>query len=281
MNRPPAKAAPRPLAAARTTRIGRLTFHRALLAVAACLTSAAGPPPAPPPHCDPSVLVQEPKTELSYRLVEPDRDRCEGLYARNDSGGCEISIASLTVGGPPTGARLPDRLKLSWSPPTNNFEVRLRARSQRRGLHYQMDSLRPPGARAFDWSTGIAAALDLRGYDLGFLAHGPLAVAEKKEDLLLPVQCETGGGAVQLDIVPSVAIKQLYLTLYSMSPDGTVRAKLQDAQPQLRSFGLAAWGRKNIRLPADLKGLYRLDVNADTSSGGLCAGATAWLYISK
>jgi hypothetical protein len=114
-----------------------------LVATASALGAAEARGQAQP--CD-SRLIRATADPYSYRLRG---DRCEGIYVQ-EVAGAPLAVVSWTESFSTYGFAPRQPLLLEWAF-AGGGNVRLRAQSLRRRLYYQMDALRPPASKSYQW----------------------------------------------------------------------------------------------------------------------------------
>ena len=114
-------------------------------------------------HCDPSIPKRD-DIPHGYRLRS---DRCEGVYAQPASATFAVASFMATPAPGPLEDQTP--LTVSWRA-VSDAAPRLRARSIRPDLFYQMDTQRPKGTATFTWPTDRVLEHIDRDLDLAVLS---------------------------------------------------------------------------------------------------------------
>jgi hypothetical protein len=233
----------------------------------------------PPDPCDPQ-LAPPAGNPYGYRLRG---ERCEGVYARQLSSSALV-LASFTLVFEDFDTGHSEDLLLYWKAPSP-AEVRVRARTLDRRLHYRMDAIRPKGTASFRWPAGLLYALQIHQGNLGVLAWVPSDASPIGRELYLPVQVvqESGQlarGNLQLVLLPSLELSEVYVSLASVNKDGGAGRMIRDGEafrygyyPADRSITLSV-----PSLPS--AGIFYLEIAASLKSGGSVT-LPVWFYHSQ
>ena len=178
--------------------------------------------------CD-SSLAGDTKSPLAYQMRG---DRCEGLYAQQVSA-ISIEIRSFVESLAPFDPQRESVLDLRWlSPPEVAKELHLRAFCFKPRTYYRMDTAVPAARRMYRWPSEVLAGLQLAGADLGVIAWlempGPASTVRQ---VYLPLRVgasETPAeGGYQVTLVPSVRLKEVYLTVSRLDSSGNIVATVR------------------------------------------------------
>ena len=227
-------------------------------------------------HCDPDL---SPRADAyGYHLRE---DRCEGIYIR-PVGANPLLVASLTESFEDFDPAAAQNLQLEW-PALGATSVRLRAQAFRQRLYYRMDSLRPAGNNSYSWSPNLLATFKLRKSELGVVARTQFKVGATVRDVYLPLrirqQANAGQvGNYQLVLLPGIELKEVYLNLAPVKPDGSLGNFIR--KDQALGYGYYPAERKiTIVLPEPkTTGIYYLGISATLGDGG-SSEEKLWLYL--
>ena len=216
-------------------------------------------------HCDPSIPKRD-DIPHGYRLRS---DRCEGVYAQPASATFAIASFMATPAPGPLEDQTP--LTVSWRA-VSDAAPRLRARSIRPDLFYQMDTLRPKGTATFTWSTDVLRARGISPADLGVIGWVPLRIGNVEREVLLPVSIgrgPAGGGGARytLVVVPRAEVREVFVALDRIDHAGQIVAPVRPRAP-LR-YG---YYPRNRGLPIPIgdltaPGLYYLELTLERRDG--------------
>lgn len=254
---------------------GATLFIRAVVALALLPTSAG----AQPGHCDPQ-LAPPAGNPYGYRLRG---ERCEGVYVRQLSNSALV-LASFTLLFEDFDAAHSEDLLVQWKAPSS-AEVRVRARTLDRRLHYRMDAIRQKGTASFRWPAGLLYALQIQQGNLGVLVWVPSDASPIRRELYLPVrvfqkQGQLPRGSLQLVLLPSLELSEVYVSLASVNNDGGASRMIRDGEA-LR-YGYYPADRSIVfSVPAPPSaGIFYLEIAASLKSGGSVT-LPVWFYHSQ
>ena len=247
----------------------RQTFHALALLLSASVAAFGESP------CDPA-LLQPTGNPYGYRLRG---DRCEGVYVQ-EVGGSPLAVVSWTRAFPEYDLSSGRPIQIQWDIFGNAGPARLRVQSLRRRMYYRMDSIRPANSKSFTWPTDILSALGIARSEAGMAGIAQASIGGVLRDVYLPLRAGQGtappsSDAYSLTLLPSVELKEVYLTL--SGPGGKKSPKIKDGDalgygyyPAERPLEVSLPG---VRSP----GFYHLEVGATLRSGGLAA-IDLWFY---
>jgi hypothetical protein len=175
-------------------------------------------------------------------------------------------------------------LVLEWQTPQNE-DVHLRAKSLRRKLYYQMDTLRPAGVTSYSWPPGMLGTLGLGKNELGVKAWISLRRENTSQRVYLPLRIRqqapaSGSGTYQILLVPGAELAELYLSLAPGESNGRLGQFLSSRQP-LRYGFYPADRSITITVPKPkAPGIYYLEIGATLRAGG-SSSTKLWFYHPK
>ncbi len=222
----------------------------------------AGSPHSP---CDPNLRQREQDSQ-GYRLRG---DRCEGIYLQAVSGN-SLLVASFTNSFEAFNPGSLDKLSLEWSSPANT-PVRLRANALREKLYYQMDTTVAPGKAAYSWPGEVLNALHLSKPDIGVVGFIDYVVGGENRTIYLPLRihekARTPTHGYELVLVPGSQLKEIFVSLAKVGPDGRPHTFLISDRPLRRGYYPAERGTL-VEIPnPDSPGIYYLEIGATTMYG--------------
>jgi len=235
----------------------------------ACAARGQGPP------CDPR-LVRPAADPYGYRLRG---DRCEGIYVQ-EVAGAPLAIVSWTRSFAAYDLNSKQPLLLEWESAPDHGAVRLHAQSLRHRLYYQMDAVRPPGSKSYQWPLDLLAALAISKDELGVVGTRRISTGQTERDLYLPLRISQGGklvpsGGYHLVVLPGVELKEVFITLAAVKENREAIVKNGDPM---------GYGYYPAERPIDVpvaapreQGIYRLEIGATHKSGG-ASTAELWFY---
>jgi hypothetical protein len=258
--------------ALRSTACFDLRFLR--LAVFAITVNTATVAAQPGP-CDPDLIAPS-GNPFAYRLRG---ERCEGIYVQQVSSSALV-MASFTSVFEPFAANN-EELRVQWDGP-ERAEVRLRARTLDRRLHYRMDATRIANAPpVLSWPAALLHSLEIRPGNLGLLAWVPSGASPIGKDLYLPARVlgsDLGPAArsLRLALLPGVELSEVYVSLAPWR-DGKPGAMIRDGEA-LRYGYYPADRSIEVTLPApDWTGIFYLELAGTLRSGGSVT-LPIWFY---
>ena len=247
-----------------------------LYLVSAALLLGSGPLAAQEQGCDPQ-LKQTREDPHGYRLRG---DRCEGVYIR-EVGSTPLVVVSLTESVEDFDAATGKPLLVEWTAP-EGAKVHIRARALRHRLYYQMDTVRPPGSKAYGWPVNLLSSFNLRKNELGLVAWAPYAVGSATRDVYMPLRVSlakaTRSPSYQLTVLPGVELSEVYFSVAPVGADGQVGSFLKKDEPLKYSY-YPANRAVTIPLPAlGAPGIYFVEIKAIRKAGGSTSAPPLWLY---
>jgi hypothetical protein len=212
----------------------------------------------------------------------PHGDRCEGIYAQQVSGTI-LRVASLTASFEEYELMSGTDLTVEWTAPGDSA-VRLRAQGVEQELYYRMDTSRPPESRSYHWPSDVLAAQHIARGDIGVLGWTRCSLGGVARDVYVPLRIRqhhaadsTSTNAYDLVLLPAVTLKEVYLTLAVVGPDGLRSQVLRNGEPLDVGYYPAERPVK-IRLGGfGATGIYYLEIGAELESGGAVT-LTQWIY---
>jgi hypothetical protein len=207
-------------------------------------------------------------------------DRCEGMYVQPVAG-TALWLASLTQAFEDYDLNADRPLLVEWAVPDSGT-VHLRAQGIKHDLYYRMDAARPAASHSYRWPSDLLAAQHITRGDIGVLGWTSRLIGGTQREVFVPLRISqrrapAGGGDYELLLFPAVELKEVYLTLAPVGPDGRAGKPLVEGRP----LGYGPYQPDTpleVRLPKlTERGLYRAEVGAET----ITAGSTAvvfWFY---
>jgi hypothetical protein len=252
-------------------------YHLALVVLVSVVVSASAQTQEDP--CDVGLLSLA-RGPQGYAVRQ---DRCEGIYAR-PVGGTALMLASLTESFEDYDLKSGDDLVVEWTAPSTG-SVRLRAQGVKRDLYYRMDAADSAAAPAYRWHSDVLAAQHIPRSDIGVLGWTRHSVGGVDRDVYLPLrvrQHDPPGPAGVYDLVlfPVVELKEVYVSLAAVGPDGRPTRFIKHGEPL--SYGYYPPERPvSVRLRnLGAAGVYYVEIGATLLSGG-SATLTQWIYRSN
>jgi hypothetical protein len=206
-------------------------------------------------------------------------DRCEGIYVQ-EVGGAPLAIVSWTESFATYDLAPRQPLLLEWESAGGRAAIRLRAQSLRHRLYYQMDAVRPPGSKSYQWPLDLLAAVAIPKEEVGVVGMTRTTVGQAERDLYLPLRISQGGksappGGYHLVALPGVELKEVFITLAAVKENR--ETILKNGEPL--GFGYYP-AERPIDVPVAAPrepGIYRLEIGATHKSGG-ASTADLWFY---
>lgn len=218
--------------------------------------------------CDPRLMPQAADPLAYGRRGE----RCEGLYLNEVAGTGGLSIVAFTSVSRPFAIKAGEPIRLEWSAPPASA-VALRAVSLRPDMYYRMDSSRPAGSTSFDWPSDVVTRLKLKSDELGLVAWTPSKLADRSEDVYIPLRvagpplATDAPGEYVVVVVPGAPLRELFVSLSAVDESGKSLTELLSDAP-LKHGPYPAEYPIPVRLPKlTTAGLYRLELNAVLKQG--------------
>jgi hypothetical protein len=255
----------------------RIPATAGLLGMASLLSSLQGAAQDSP--CDRG-LEQLSRGPYGYRL---HGDRCEGIYSR-EVAGTTLWVASLTEAFESYDLTSRADLIVEWTAPGDST-IRLRAEGTRRGLYYRMDAVRPAGSRSYRWPSDLLAAQHISQNDIGVLGWTRYRLGSVDRDIYIPLRISQHhpaptAGVYDLVLFPTVTLREVYVSLAPVGPDGSPRNFIQQGKRLGYRF-YPAERPVSIKLPSlGEAGVYYLEIGADLAAGGSVA-LTYWIYHAQ
>lgn len=251
--------------------------------VSLCLVTAAfllgsGQLVAQEDGCDPQ-LKQTSEDANGYRLRG---DRCEGIYLR-EVGSTALLVVALTESVEDFDAASGKPLLVEWTAPAQ-AKVHIRARALRHRLYYQMDTVRPPGSKAYTWPANLLSRFKLRRNELGLVAWAPCAVGSATRDVYMPLRVSQAkpsrAPGYRLTVLPGVELSEVYFSLAPVGSDGKAGPFLKKDEP-LKYGYYPADRAVTIPLPElGAAGVYYVEIKAIRKTGGGASAPPLWFYHS-
>jgi hypothetical protein len=215
--------------------------------------------------CDPN-LMQLGQNPEGYRLRG---DRCEGIYIEPVSGSTTLLIASFTAFFEEVDPRV--NLRIDWSSPAES-PIHLRAYGLREKLYYQMDANIPAGATTYLWPAGVLDALHLSKQDIGVVGYTEYKIGGENRTLYVPLRIrqkdQKQTHAYQLVLVPGSELKEVFISLAQVGPDGQPHSFLISDHALGKGYYPAERGIQ-VDLPSPkTPGIYYLEIGATSRYGG-------------
>lgn len=249
------------------------------LAAAFAVATAAFAMAAPEDHCDPTInqakLHDKP---LGYR---PFGDRCEGLYAQS-VGAVTMRVVSFTAGPARFRTEEPKPISISW-PKVKDGPIRLRAKSLKSNLYYQMDTLQPETQSSFAWPTDMVRRLSLDARDLGLAGWMEARVGGETETVYLPLTVRQGGDGTaaqgyRLLIGPGEPLRTVSWSIYRFDEtDG----RYHKVPPQGSQQNTVHRSSRSVPIPISGlpgKGVYYIEITGELAANGLNTSRKIWFY---
>jgi hypothetical protein len=249
------------------------------LAVAVAVATAAPAVAAPEDHCDPTINPAKLRDKpLGYR---PFGDRCEGLYAQS-VGASTMRVVSFTAGAARFKTGEPKPILIAW-PKVKDGPIRLRAKSLKSNLYYQMDTLQPETASSFTWRTDMVRRLSLGARDLGLVGWMEARVGGETETVYLPLTVRQGGAGkaardYRLLIAPGQPLKTVSWSIYRFDETDQRYHQVPPKATQQRNVHRSSRG---VPIPIrDLpgKGIYYIEITGELPADGLKTSRKIWFY---
>ena len=231
-------------------------------------------------HCD-ERLKKNDQDPLAYKMRD---HRCEGIYIKQVATSSLLSIASFTRAFEHYDLSTGNPLLVEWALPVANKDIRLRARSLKRKLYYQMDSHQPGDVNSFSWPIEFLSQKQIASNSLGIIGSVNIAIAHSSRKILIPLrvkQTETPlTDKYQLIVVPNVKLSEIYISIADTNQAGELGNFIIDEKPL--AYGYYPAGRAiEYTLPElDASGVYYLEIAAVISSGG-SSTLKSWFYYQR
>lgn len=199
------------------------------LALAVLVAAAPARLAAQTAVCDPTI-PQAKGQPLGY---QPRGERCEGVYAQPVSA-TTLVVASFTQGPVRYAFDAPAPIQISWTDGPQK-PTHLRARSLKRNVYYQMDSVQKAPSATFVWPADVLRALDLGSDEIGVLGWMNETLGEAARPVHLPLKVqqpdgpETTGETYTLMLIPGVELKEIQLSIDQLDERGRL---VRTAVPQ-------------------------------------------------
>ena len=221
---------------------------------------------APPSHCDPLVDVEN----TGPGTYKQRGDRCEGEYVQKVSGGTGLRIASLTDTYPDFKFAAGDTVHLAWTA-EGDVALRLRAVSLRHRHYYRMDSARPAGQSEWIWPADVLAQHSMGSRELGLVGVSNHTFGKSQRDVYVPLRlgknaAPAGDRAYTLVVTPVQTLRQLFITMSPVQPDGSSGEPVVDTKDLLQG---PYPGGRGIRVPVPpvpRPGYYAIELGGVTDN---------------
>lgn len=210
-------------------------------------------------------------------------NRCEGVYAQQVSGSA-LWVASFTQFFEEYDLTSGADLLVEWAAPAN-LGVRLRAQGIKPELYYRMDAVDTGASHSFRWPSDLLAAQHISREDIGVLGWTRYSLGGVDRDVYVPLRIRQHKSAPETDryelvLFPAVELKEVYLSLAAVGPDGRPRSFIE--QGKRLGYGFYPAERPvRIRLRGlGDPGVYYLEIGAELAGGGTAA-LTYWIYHDR
>lgn len=210
-------------------------------------------------------------------------NRCEGIYAQRVSGSALV-VASFTQSFEAYDLTSGTDLLVEWVTPAE-LGIRLRAQGIKPELYYRMDAVGSAAAHSFRWPSDLLAAQHISREDIGVLGWTRYSVGGVDRDVYVPLRISQHKSAPEADrydliLFPAVELKEVYLTVAGVGPDGRPQRFIQRGKPLGYGFYPAERPVKiRLRGLGD-PGVYYLEIGAVLAAGG-SAALTHWIYHDR
>jgi hypothetical protein len=217
-------------------------------------------------HCDPLVDVQN-TGPGSYK---ERGDRCEGQYEQKVSGSTGLRIASLTDTYPDFKFAPGDQVHLAWTI-EGEPALRLRAISLRSHHYYRMDSARPTGKSEWVWPAEVLAQHGMGSRELGLVGITRRTIGTTERDVYIPIKVARaaaahGDRAYMLVVTPMVTLRQLFLTITPLQPDGVAGDPITDSKDVQQAPYPSRGGVRIPLPPVPKRGYYTIELSGVTDA---------------
>jgi len=202
------------------------------------------------------------------------------VYGQEVSGSSTLRVAAFveSVEAFDDTSSLP--LRIEWTPPRDE-RVIVRAAATRAGLYYRMETTRPIAGTHYLWPSDVRRSLRIGRADIGLTGSTMLMLGGTRREVLLPLRVSQYRPAVRstsyrLTLWPTVGLSEVYLTVASTRPDGSLAQYLQ--RDEKLGYGFYPADRAiDVRLPRlGVRGVYLVSIAA-TREGG--SGATRSILV--
>ena len=209
-------------------------------------------------------------------------DRCEGMYIQ-EVAGTALWLASLTQSFEEYDLNSDQPLVVEWAVPDSGT-IRLRAQGIKHDLYYRMDAARPAASHAYHWPSDLLAAQHITREDIGVLGWTSRLLDGVQRQVFVPLRITqrrppARAGDYELLLFPGVELKEVYVSLAAVGPDGRAGKSIQQGKP-LGYGPYQADSPLDVRLPRLAEpGLYRAEVSAELATGGPTS-VVFWFYVA-
>jgi hypothetical protein len=252
----------------------------AVLPLAAAFAVATAAPVVATEHlCDPTINPEKFRDKpLGYRSFG---DRCEGLYAQ-PVGAATMRVVSFTAGPARFETEEAKPISIAW-PKVKDGPIRLRAKSLKSNLYYQMDTLRPDTQSSFSWPTNMISRLSIDARDLGLAGWVEARVDGDTETVYLPLTVRQGGDGeaardYRLLISPGEPLKTVSWSIYRY--DETDR-RYHEVPPEAPQHSIVPRSSRSVPIPIRNlpgKGIYYIEIIGELAADGLSTSRKIWFY---
>jgi len=241
--------------------------------------AVAAPATATEHLCDPTIDPERFRDRpLGYRSFG---DRCEGLYAQS-VGAATMRVVSFTAGAARFQTEEPKPISIAW-PKVKDGPIRLRAKSLKSNLYYQMDTLQSQTASPFTWPTDVVRRLSIAARDLGLVGWVEVPIGGETETVYLPLTVHQGGEGkaaqdYRLMIAPGEPLKTVSWSIYRFDETDRRYHEVAPQRPQQRTVHRSS---RSVPIPIrDLprKGIYYIEIIGELAADGLTTSRKIWFY---
>ncbi len=234
---------------------------------------------APKDHCDPTINPAKFRDKpLGYRQFA---DRCEGLYAQS-VGAATLRVVSFTAGAASFQTEKSKPVSIAW-PKVKDGPIRLRAKSLKSRLYYQMDTLQPKTASSFTWRTNVVRKLKIVARDLGFIGWVEAPIGGETETVYLPLTVQQGDNrsaakGYRLQIAPGQPLKTVSWSIYRLDETDQRYHEVPPERTQKRAVHRSSPSVKILIRSLPGKGIYYIEITGVLAANGLNTSRKIWFY---
>ena len=256
-----------------------VSWYAVLTFVAAVAVAAVAPAVATEHLCDPTINPEKFRDKpLGYRSFD---DRCEGLYAQ-PVGAATLRVVSFTAGAARFRTEEAKPISIAW-PKVKDGPIRLRAKSLKSNLYYQMDTLQPETRSSFSWPTDMVRRLSIDARDLGLAGWMEARVGGDTETVYLPLTVrQDGDGAAAQDyrllISPGEPLKTVSWSIYRYDETDQRYREVPPLAPQQSTVHRSS---RSVPIPIRNlpgKGIYYIEITGELATDGLSTSRKIWFY---
>jgi hypothetical protein len=207
-------------------------------------------------------------------------DRCEGMYAE-EVAGTALLLASLTQSFEDYDLNSDRPLVVEWAVPDSGT-IRLRAQGIKHDLYYRMDAVRPAAPPSYRWPSDLLAAQRITREDIGVVGWTSRLIEGVERRVYVPLRISQrrpseATGEYEALLVPGAELKEVYVSLAAVAPDGRPGKSIQQGKP----LGYGPYQPDTpleVRLPRLTEpGLYRAEISAELTIGAPTS-VVFWFY---